>query len=214
MRRLLTLAANRIDEIGARLQRQSNAARAAVAGVALVSWIAVIGLTWFSVDLIRSTPRKNELSRVGDMAQATTLLASDGRPAFTIFKEQRLEVPLSQVSPLLVKAVVAIEDQRFYEHRGVDLDPDSRLGARELAGRPSGAGRQHYHPTARAPEFPHARQDGPPQAAGSDRRRRARVRVLEGSDPRAVPEQGVFRRRAARRRGGRARLSSASTRRS
>ena len=76
MRRFLTLAANRIDEIGARLQRQSNAARAAVAGVALVSWIAVIGLTWFSVDLIRSTPRKNELSRVGDMAQATTLLDS------------------------------------------------------------------------------------------------------------------------------------------
>jgi penicillin-binding protein 1A len=121
LQRFLPLAASRIDEIGERLRQQPNAARAVVAGVALVSWIAIIGLTWFSVDLIRSTPRKNELASVGDMAQATTLLASDGRPAFTIFKEQRLEVPLSQVSPLLVKAVVAIEDQRFYEHRGVDL---------------------------------------------------------------------------------------------
>jgi penicillin-binding protein 1A len=121
MRRFLAILASQIDAIGARLRRQSNAARAAVAAVALVSWIAIIGLTWFSLDLIRSTPRRNELSGVGDMAQATTLLASDGQPAFTIFKEQRLEVPLSQVSPLLVKAVVAIEDQRFYEHRGVDL---------------------------------------------------------------------------------------------
>src|SRR5262249_52052420 len=96
-------------------------ARAAIAAVSLLSWMAVIGLTWFAVDLIRSTPRKNELGHVGDMARATTLLASDGRPAFTIFKEQRIEVPLSQVSPLLVKAILSIEDQRFYEHRGVDV---------------------------------------------------------------------------------------------
>jgi 1A family penicillin-binding protein len=121
MHRALTLAARRIDELGDYLRRQPPAARAVVVTVAVVCWIAVIGLTWFSVDLIRSTPRKNDLLRVGDMAQATTLIASDGRPAFTIFKEQRIEVPLAQVSPLLVKAVIAIEDQRFYDHRGVDL---------------------------------------------------------------------------------------------
>src|SRR5262249_18202627 len=40
--------------------------------------------------------------------------------AFTIFKEQRIEIPLSQVSPNLVRALIAIEDQRFYEHHGFD----------------------------------------------------------------------------------------------
>jgi 1A family penicillin-binding protein len=121
MRRFLGLALSRIDDIGAYLRQQPRAARTVVATVAAISWVIIIGLTWFSIDLIRSTPRKKELVRVGDMARATTLIASDGRPAFTIFKEQRIEVPLAQVSPLLVKAVVAVEDQRFYEHRGVDL---------------------------------------------------------------------------------------------
>ena len=52
-----------------------------VASLVAVSWITAAGLVWFSVDLIRSTPRKSDLARVGDMAQASTLLASDGRPA-------------------------------------------------------------------------------------------------------------------------------------
>src|SRR4029077_5629436 len=34
--------------------------------------------------------------------------------------EQRIEVPLSQVSPNLVHALIAVEDQRFYEHHGFD----------------------------------------------------------------------------------------------
>jgi len=50
------------------------------------------------------------------MAQATTLLDRKDRAVFTIFTEQRIEVPLAQMSPLLVKAIVSIEDQRFYEH--------------------------------------------------------------------------------------------------
>ena len=54
------------------------------------------------------------------MAQATTLFDAADRPAFTIYKEQRIEVPLQKVSPHLVRALVAIEDQRFYDHRGVD----------------------------------------------------------------------------------------------
>ncbi len=55
------------------------------------------------------------------MAQATTLLDVHGTPAFTIYREQRIEVPLAAVSPRLIRAVIAIEDQRFYEHAGVDL---------------------------------------------------------------------------------------------
>ena len=213
MRHFLALAASRIDEIGARLRWQSNTARVAVAGVALVSWIAVIGLTWFSVDLIRLTPRKSELARVGDMAQATTLLASDGRPAFTIFKEQRLEVPLSQVSPLLVKAVVAIEDQRFYEHRGVDL---IRIAGAALANLREGRRAQGASTITQQL----ARQSFLTRDK-TVRRKLQEVILAAGSststrrtDPRALPEQGVLRRRALRRRGGLAAATSASTRRS
>ena len=46
----------------------------------------------------------------------------------------------------------------------------------------------------------------PPQAAGADPRGADRAAVHEGADSRAVSEQGVFRRRVVRRRGGGARL--------
>jgi penicillin-binding protein 1A len=55
------------------------------------------------------------------MPQATTLYDVHDRPVFTIFKEYRIEVPLSQISPHLRKAIVAFEDQRFAEHGGIDI---------------------------------------------------------------------------------------------
>src|SRR5207244_12729921 len=39
----------------------------------------------------------------------------------TFFREQRIEVPLSRVSRHLIAAVLSIEDQRFYNHGGLDL---------------------------------------------------------------------------------------------
>jgi penicillin-binding protein 1A len=54
------------------------------------------------------------------MAQATTIHDADDTPIFTIFKEQRIEIPLEKMSPNLIKAVISVEDQRFYDHTGVD----------------------------------------------------------------------------------------------
>ncbi len=39
---------------------------------------------------------------------------------FTLAKEHRIEVPLAEVSPHLIRAVVAIEDRRFFDHEGFD----------------------------------------------------------------------------------------------
>ena len=55
------------------------------------------------------------------MAQATTLFDAHDQPAFTIYHEQRIDVPLERISPHLIRAIVAVEDQRFYDHKGVDL---------------------------------------------------------------------------------------------
>ena len=136
------------------------------------------------------------------MAQATTLLDRQDRAVFTIFTEQRIEVPLAQISPLLVKAIVSIEDQRFYEHQGVDT---VRIAAAALTnlreGRRAQGGSTLTQQLARQ-AFLTLDKSVRPQAQGSDRRRRARSRVLEGRDPRAVPEQGLLRRRPARRRSG------------
>src|SRR5690606_23414393 len=74
----------------------------------------------FSYDLTASLPNREELRGLGDMAQSTTLFDANDKPAFTLFKEQRIEVPLEKISPHMIKAVISIEDQRFYDHTGVD----------------------------------------------------------------------------------------------
>ncbi|CAN5756580.1 PBP1A family penicillin-binding protein [soil metagenome] len=85
-------------------------------GVFLVSgWIA-----WFSYDLTAGLPDGKALRGLSDMAQSTTLYDAKDQPVFTIFKEQRIEIPLEKMSPHFIKAVLSIEDQRFYEHSGVD----------------------------------------------------------------------------------------------
>jgi membrane peptidoglycan carboxypeptidase len=56
------------------------------------------------------------------LPQQTKIVAADGKTVLaTIYSQNRTYVGLSAISPLLQKAVVAIEDSRFYEHNGVDL---------------------------------------------------------------------------------------------
>ena len=72
-------------------------------------------------DVASGLPDHNALRSVGSMARATTVFDAGDAPAFTIFKEQRIEVPLSRVSPFLISAILAVEDQRFFDHGGVDV---------------------------------------------------------------------------------------------
>jgi penicillin-binding protein 1A len=88
--------------------------------VAVLAFITAGVAAWFSYDISAGLPQRNAITGLGDMAQSTTLFDAHDKPAFTIFKEQRIELPLSKMSPNLVKAVVSVEDQRFYEHGGVD----------------------------------------------------------------------------------------------
>jgi penicillin-binding protein 1A len=50
----------------------------------------------------------------------TTVYAEDGRKIGEFFKERRIVIPLSEVPPLLVKAFIAAEDSRFFQHQGID----------------------------------------------------------------------------------------------
>ncbi|GGR86636.1 hypothetical protein GCM10010169_33680 [Micromonospora fulviviridis] len=55
-------------------------------------------------------------------AQRSNLYASDGRTLITSFYvEDRVDVPVGEVAPVMRQAIVAAEDVRFYEHHGVDV---------------------------------------------------------------------------------------------
>ena len=82
--------------------------------------LALASGTWFFISLRSGLPNADALSRIGDMDQATAVFDRNDQLAFTIFKEQRIDVSLAQVSPNLQKAILAIEDQRFYAHKGFD----------------------------------------------------------------------------------------------
>jgi 1A family penicillin-binding protein len=92
------------------------------AGTLAVLALAVIGSAiWFVTGIFSGLPPDAAVRDIGTMSQSTTLYDVQGRQVSTIFKEQRIDVPLSRVSPHLVQAILAIEDQRFYDHRGVDI---------------------------------------------------------------------------------------------
>ncbi|MGE5829464.1 MAG: transglycosylase domain-containing protein [Micromonosporaceae bacterium] len=55
-------------------------------------------------------------------AQVSYLYAADGKTLITQFYEEyRRYTPYNQISPHVVQAIVSSEDQRFYDHHGVDL---------------------------------------------------------------------------------------------
>ncbi|HRY08714.1 MAG: transglycosylase domain-containing protein [Actinobacteria bacterium] len=51
----------------------------------------------------------------------TYMLDADGNRIATLFEENRVSVPLSQISENMQRAIIAVEDERFYEHKGVDV---------------------------------------------------------------------------------------------
>ena len=54
---------------------------------------------------------------------ATQVYSSDGKVLGTwhLDKENRVVVPYEKISPYVVNALVATEDERFYEHSGIDF---------------------------------------------------------------------------------------------
>ncbi|MFG3700000.1 transglycosylase domain-containing protein [Micromonospora sp. NPDC047620] len=60
--------------------------------------------------------------RTPPTAQRSNLYADDGTTLITSFyQEDRVDVPLAEVAPVMRQAIVAAEDVRFHEHSGVDM---------------------------------------------------------------------------------------------
>jgi 1A family penicillin-binding protein len=55
-----------------------------------------------------------------ELAQPTKIYSADGVLLARLFLENRTTVPMSEIATDLADAIVAIEDERFYQHDGVD----------------------------------------------------------------------------------------------
>jgi len=88
----------------------------AVGSVALVGVLATIGLLWhYSRDL----PDLNQLQNY-QPSLVTQVYSSDKQLIGQFFIERRILTPLQQIPEQLRRAVIAVEDVRFFEHPGLD----------------------------------------------------------------------------------------------
>src|SRR5690625_4938054 len=68
------------------------------------------------------------------LSEQSTMYAEDGTLLATFYAENRIVVPLEDISENMIDAVIAIEDQRFYEHGGVDPEGLMRAAVENLTG--------------------------------------------------------------------------------
>ena len=87
------------------------------AGLIMPAVAATSGITDTSVRLFDDLP--SELEQVA-LSEKSFLLASDGTKLAEFYAQNRIVVPIEQISQPMQDAVIAVEDKRFYEHGGVD----------------------------------------------------------------------------------------------
>jgi len=71
---------------------------------------------------------------------ATEVYSADGQVLGRYFRENRVNVGYNDLSPHLVKALIATEDERFYEHSGIDLRALGRVVKGVVTGNSSQGG--------------------------------------------------------------------------
>ncbi len=64
--------------------------------------------------------KQYDLAGLGQMPQRTIVLDARGELMGRMHGENRIVVPISEVSPHFIKALLAREDARFYDHGGID----------------------------------------------------------------------------------------------
>ncbi|NJC68186.1 glycosyl transferase [Planosporangium thailandense] len=108
-----------------------------VAAAALPAAAMTGALTTAGVDAFDSLPA--DFTTV-PAPQSSFIYASDGKTLLAmLYDENRRDVPLSDVAPVMQQAIVASEDVRFYSHHGVDFKGVARALVADNGGDSQGA---------------------------------------------------------------------------
>jgi len=68
------------------------------------------------------------------LPQQNTLLDADGNVLAVLYAQNRIEVPIEDIAPIMQQAIIAIEDQRFFNHAGIDFKGTLRASISTGAG--------------------------------------------------------------------------------
>ncbi len=91
----------------------------ALVGLMLVPFAGSIGvLTRDAVQDFESLP---DALNTPPLPERSVILAADGSLLATLYYQNRVEVPLDSIAPIMRQATIAVEDARFLDHKGVDF---------------------------------------------------------------------------------------------
>jgi membrane peptidoglycan carboxypeptidase len=122
----MTMPSRRTDKLKPASVLSHLGVMVAVAGVmgVLVAGLAIpfAGVAGLGArDVARSMDKLPADLAAEPLPQRTRLLASDGSVLATLYDQNRVNVPLAKVAPIMRKAIISIEDYRFYQHGALDL---------------------------------------------------------------------------------------------
>jgi penicillin-binding protein 1A len=119
-----------------RRRHSSDPARLVLIGLGVIFGSGVVALgivVGYVVSIADSVPALSTLKAIDDGANST-VYAADGTFLGTILSDKlRTPIPSAQIPDVLKQATVAIEDQRFYQHHGVDFQGIIRAAATDLS---------------------------------------------------------------------------------
>ena len=93
----------------------------AIFSVVLLIFFILFSLLVFVAFAAYDLPKLKKKDLLGRNAQTSKIYDSQGNLITNLYVEQnRVEVPLSQISKYVQDAVITVEDKRFYQHQGVD----------------------------------------------------------------------------------------------
>jgi len=101
-----------------------------------VSLLLLLAGAGFAVFLFYGTWAQTfDMKNVGEMPERNTVYDVDGKIYSRLAGANRLKVSLSEVSPFFIAALLAREDTRFYEHKGIDWHGILRALVRDIISR-------------------------------------------------------------------------------
>lgn len=88
----------------------------------IIVWTGIFAWVWFDNNIMDELPEVDQYTIEEQilLSQSTTITDREGNELYTLFEENRTKVQYDDISPLIIDALVAVEDQRFWENDGLD----------------------------------------------------------------------------------------------
>ena len=93
-----------------------------------IGWPVLVLLWWFYIVILSDLPDIEDLEKINSFSQASTIVDRNNKDLYKIFEENRQYVSIDKISPTLQDAIVATEDQTFWDNAGVDFYGIAKAG--------------------------------------------------------------------------------------